>query len=84
MIKLSFITDLHKAFPNATVSEPFMNASYLFDKDRNMMGHLDYGHEELYLNEKYEFLKEAKYVLNKHGIKYALKEYAPEELLYTD
>jgi len=80
MIKLSFITDLHKAFPNATVSDPFMNASYLFDKDRNIMGHLDYSHEEFYLNKDYEFFKEAKHVLNKEGIKYAEKEYIEADI----
>jgi len=83
MIKLSFITDLHNAFPNATVSDPFMNASYLFDKDRNMMGHLDYSHEEFYLNKDYEFFKEAKHVLNKEGIPYAEKEYNEAEIIYT-
>lgn len=82
MIKLSFIIDLHKAFPNGQVSDPFMNASYLFDKNKNMIGHLDYSHEQFYLNQDYKFLKEAKHVLNKNNISYALKEYKESEILY--
>lgn len=83
MINLSFITDLHKAFPNAQVSDPFMNASYLFDKQKNMMGHFDYDHEEFYLNVDYEYSKEAKYKLNKMGIRYAEKEYNEAEIIYS-
>lgn len=83
MINLSFITDIHKAFPNASVSDPFMNASYLFDKNKNMMGHFDYGHEEFYLNKDYEYIKEARHVLNEHDIPYVEKEYSAGELIYN-
>lgn len=60
-----------------------MNASYLFDKNKNMMGHLDYGSEVFYLNKDYEYLDEAKHVLHEHGISFTEKEYQTGELLYN-
>jgi len=82
MLKLSFIIDLHNCFPNARVSCPTMNASYLFDDQQNMMGHFAYDTAMFHLSKDYEFLNEAKHVLNKHEVAYAEKKYSDVELLY--
>lgn len=82
MIKIAFLSLLHLAFPNAQISEPVENASYLFDKNKTMMGHFDYAGECFYLNKDYEYFKEAKYKLKEHGINFAEKEYKEGEILY--
>lgn len=82
MITLKFLSKLYKAFPNAILTDPFMNASYIFDKKGNMMGHYDYSETKIYLNDSYEFLKEAKYSLDRNDIEYELKHYKESEILY--
>jgi len=82
MLNISFITDLHRAFPNAHISDPHQNASYVFDGNGAMMGHFDFNSPTFYLNKDYQFFKEAKYKLNECNIEYAEKEYSEAELMY--
>lgn len=83
MINTKFLKNLIEAFPNGSISDPFANASYLFDKDKTMIGHFDYTGECFYLNKEYEYLKEAKHVLREHGVNYKLKQYKEHELIYN-
>lgn len=84
MIKYNtpFINLLRLAFPNAKATRVFEGASYLFDTGKRMIGHFDWDGECFYLNEDYEYLKEAEGVLEENGVNYKLKEYEEGELLY--
>lgn len=74
-MKFSILNKLYQAIPNGSFTDSVLGASYITDRNGDIIGHIDFKNGAIFLNDKYEHLKQLIKRLDEVKLNYEIKKY---------
>ena len=74
-MKLSIINRLYNAIPNGVMGPTALGASYITDKNGEILGHIDMGSGDIFVSESYEWKEQLAQRLDEQKLNYKFKDY---------
>lgn len=75
-MKFSILNRLYNAIPNGSFTDSVLGASYITDRNGNIVGHVDFITSELFINENYEHKDALAKRFDDQNLQYEFKNYA--------
>jgi len=75
-MKFSILNRLYKSIPNGSFTDSVLGASYITDRNGNIVGHVDFITSSIFINEKYEHKDALAKRFDEQKLNYEFKNYA--------